>query len=586
MGEFNVTGPDKKVYRVTVPEGATQDQAIEYVQKKYYGGGGAQQPTAEDGFWNTVKGLGEAGISGLAGGLEGALGLPGDVERGVDWLADKTAKGIGGALGLKPKRSQEEVDKRMERAGHAFPTSGEVGDVVQKATTATMGEEAGKVASGRYEPKHWWESYLKTGAEFLPGAALPGGEASLLRRLTLYGLVPAAASETAGQFTKGGPWETAARIATGLAAGAGTAAFDRAGAIAAASHDQIEARASQLYDAFDRSGHRINARSFQDEMIAMGRELYSQGLARNLPGTSDNVHGRLWNAFITLTREGDRIANAGGSIPLTAIQRWRRILKAPGGDFNNPDMQRLTAVARDHLDRWIQGLRPQDIVGGADPRLAVRQLQAAQRLWHVNRKMDLINDVLNSAELRGYANYTQAGWQTAAKQLFKNLALDRKRFAAFSPDEQEAITNIVRLGPTEWITRLLGKMAIRGQVSLIGMLHVMGAAGAGLHAFGLPGIVGGAAAAGIGEATRAISHGITHAKVNDMSELVRRGAGMGGRAPPRARGAANPAFWGGQATGAGGAIVQWHGLKYRRTPDGRLELIPGQSLTNYNTNLQ
>src|SRR6516164_1888096 len=44
MGQFDVTGPDKKTYRVTVPEGATQDQAIDYVKKKYYGGATDQPP--------------------------------------------------------------------------------------------------------------------------------------------------------------------------------------------------------------------------------------------------------------------------------------------------------------------------------------------------------------------------------------------------------------------------------------------------------------------------------------------------------------------------------------------------------------
>jgi len=197
--------------------------------------------------------------------------------------------------------------------------------------------------------------------------------------------------------------------------------------------------------------------------------------------------------------------------------------------------------------------------------------------------MDLINDIMSSAELRGFANYTQAGWQQAAKQLFRKLLDTPKKIAAFSPDEREAIRNIVARGPAEFITWLIGKMAIRGQVSLIGMLHVAGAAGGGFHAFGLPGLVAGGVAAAGGELSRAVSHGITHAKVRDMSELVRRGAGMGGRAPPRGRGFVNPAFYGGQATGGTGALVQWHGLMYEQTPDGQLHLLPGQSLRAYDT---
>jgi hypothetical protein len=62
-----------------------------------------------------------------------------------------------------------------------------------------------------HEPQTTAGEYGQTFGEFLPSAI--GGPSTMLRA----GLIPALSSETAGQFTKGTPYETAARIAGGLA---------------------------------------------------------------------------------------------------------------------------------------------------------------------------------------------------------------------------------------------------------------------------------------------------------------------------------------------------------------------------------
>jgi hypothetical protein len=239
------------------------------------------------------------------------------------------------------------------------------------------------------------------------------------------------------------------------------------------------------------------------------------------------------------------------------------------GDFTNPDGQRLSAIMRDHLDGWFAGLGPRDVTNLRNPQQAIGQLRRARLLWHVVRKHDILDEIFQKAERRASASYTMAGEQTALKQLFQALANNRKKFSVFAPDEQAAIDDIIRTGRSEYLMRLLGKMAIRSQLSMVGVaLNTATFGGAGL------------VMAGIGETAKRASEAITTRKARDLSEMVRRAAGTG-QAPPAGLGRANPAFWGGQATGAGGALVRWHGLLYQQTPDGRLQIVPGQSLRSY-----
>ncbi|MBN9001565.1 MAG: hypothetical protein J0H75_05675 [Rhizobiales bacterium] len=66
------------------------------------------------------------------------------------------------------------------------------------------------------------EQYAETMGRFVPAAAVTAGEGAvlpLLRNIGLFGLIPGAASEAAGQVFKGGPMEGPARVAAGLGAG-------------------------------------------------------------------------------------------------------------------------------------------------------------------------------------------------------------------------------------------------------------------------------------------------------------------------------------------------------------------------------
>lgn len=185
--------------------------------------------------------------SGLASAAAGTLGMAGDVRS----LLSAGTSALGGKLGVEPDKVQAFKDLMskaagMTGAGRVFtdaPTSRQIKD------TATD-----PIVSPDYEPQTTVGSYLKTGAEFLPGMAV-GGPRALLPRFATNVAAPAIASETAGQITKGTEAEPYARAAGALLGGAGanklanTMAEARALKTATPSLADVKSEATNAYDA-------------------------------------------------------------------------------------------------------------------------------------------------------------------------------------------------------------------------------------------------------------------------------------------------------------------------------------------------
>lgn len=149
-----------------------------------------------------------AGV-GLGRGVISMLGTPGDIGHlasvSTDYIADK--------LGASPESTQEfkklfvdQAKRSPVLAPFTMPGSQELTKGIEQNITGDF-----------YKPQNKTEEYLETGGSFLP-AALPG-PASLAKKLMLQAAVPAVASETAGQMTKGTAAEPWARAAAGLGTG-------------------------------------------------------------------------------------------------------------------------------------------------------------------------------------------------------------------------------------------------------------------------------------------------------------------------------------------------------------------------------
>ncbi|MEN3208649.1 hypothetical protein PUR23_01205 [Methylorubrum populi] len=168
--------------------------------------------------------VGDVVQSAGAGIIRGAASLPdlpqtvlGLAEAGIGYVTDKVAKGARALAGKAPLSEAEIAQARAATKG-ALPSPSELPMPGQTAIAAL------EAATGKlYEPQTTVGEYARTVGEFLPGAG------KSIATAVRNALVPAAASETAGQITKGTEAEPVARLVGGVAGGAAQAFTRRPG---------------------------------------------------------------------------------------------------------------------------------------------------------------------------------------------------------------------------------------------------------------------------------------------------------------------------------------------------------------------
>lgn len=198
MATFQITGPDGKKYRV---QGENAEGALKAVQSM--GQGQAPMSTTED----VVRSAGAGARSGIEM-LLGSFGDVGTMQANVaGWAADK--------LGASP-----EVKDWAEwgaRRATPFGMAPDTEFVQENVTDPTIGDAL------KHDPQTTAGEYTKTAVEFAPAAL--GNRASLVRRGAQV-LVPAIASETAGQLTEGTAAEPWARAIAAVLGGGTVAATE------------------------------------------------------------------------------------------------------------------------------------------------------------------------------------------------------------------------------------------------------------------------------------------------------------------------------------------------------------------------
>jgi hypothetical protein len=207
---LHIQAPDGST--IEFPAG-TSDDVIKGVMAKEYGG--PKESASAD--------VAKSGGIGLAKGVIGLAGFPGDMSNllaqgsqyASNFIADKTGLDRGPQIGEGPKTLSGLITGEQPKAtwsGNFLPTSGGIQNAIESQT----GEF--------YKPKTTAGEYTQTAGEFAP--ALFGGEGTLIPRaveaipkLFTRVAVPSVTSETAGQLTKGTPFEPWARVAGGILGG-------------------------------------------------------------------------------------------------------------------------------------------------------------------------------------------------------------------------------------------------------------------------------------------------------------------------------------------------------------------------------
>lgn len=480
MTQFRITAPDGTVYNVTAPEGATEQDALARVQAQHQpatqAGGADTQPAVPSmpmtGRYGAVKPswgqqlqaspIGEIGY-GLKMGLQGPaqLGLHAAADlTGNPTLKDITQRGDAGMA--QDTRSQQLARTLMET--DKMPTwanPGEmIGEGVAQAPIAALGGPGGAIGGaifGALSPvkdakdNFWGQKAVQTGSSAMIGKTLG----------RLGADVPQAPTKS-----------------------------------------ELNSMSQDAFKASEDMGVIIPGKKLQPLVEKTQNDLAELAI--------DEVNQP--KAFRAFTRLADVAKNE--NVTLKGLETVRKT--AQNVLTSQDKTERMMAhTIIDNIDDYVHGggLKPEDTLSG-NPQVAGAMLQEGRDLWRRKSNAETIERLIEKAKNRTGANYTVAGYETALRQQFSNLAGNEKAMRFFKPDEKAAILKVVRGGPVENTLRFFGKFAPRG------LLGTVMSAGAGAA---MGGDLGMLAFPAVGEVGRFAATAGTLRNVHVADELMRAG---------------------------------------------------------------
>lgn len=140
---------------------------------------------------------------GLAEGAIGLAGMPGDIRE----LASTVTSAIGNKLGISPRN----IQGFKNVTSSVFQNAPIIGGVSTAPTSSDIRHGVENYTGEFYKPQTVAGEYANTVGQFAPAALL--GPGSLAKKAISQTIIPALASETAGQITKGTGFEPYARLA-------------------------------------------------------------------------------------------------------------------------------------------------------------------------------------------------------------------------------------------------------------------------------------------------------------------------------------------------------------------------------------
>ena len=164
--------------------------------------------------------------------------------------------------------------------------------------------------------------------------------------------------------------------------------------------------------------------------------------------------------------------------------------KATGG--------RSGKFAGDALELWddyVNNLKVSDIANAKNPNVAISALKNARAAYGKSKKVETLEDLLTSAELRGEVNYTQAGVEQGIRQKLRALVENPKQMRYFTNGEQDMLRAVAKGGPVNNLLRWVGKVSPSSIVGLGAGTYVAGSTLGPAAAAAVPIIGAGAKAA-------------------------------------------------------------------------------------------
>lgn len=496
MAKYRVTGPDGKSYEVTAPEGASEQDIMNYVQSQ------VSSPSSQP-------------VSGRA-----PLSIPLPPDRpapSANPIADDPK--LRAFMGATSKDAN--IARIMDPTVRALASGATFGAADNLAAAASTATGVGGQPGATYD-QNLAAEYAKTDAmppetrlagELIgagaTGAGLARAGVSLLRgaRATVPSLVTRGAVEggaygAAHGFGHGRGQENRATGALenamlGAVTGGATGVFARAATRKLPENVTrgIRDKAKAAYAASEKAGVIVKADSVANLTKNIQQQLAEAGIDASL-------HPKALAAFNRLQQAGTE------NQTLSGLDIVRQVIKDVGA---SPDAgeRRLARIMVNSLDDYIAGLGGGDVLTGSTSR-AVGSLRQARQLWMRASKGDIIGGLMERAGNRA-GQFTGSGYENALRTEFRGLAQNAAKMRGFTVEEQDLIRRVARGGPLGNALRWVGKLAPRGIVSMA----LSGGAGAAIG--GAPGAV---ALPLIGEVGRAGATAITSRSAKKVLEKV------------------------------------------------------------------
>jgi len=496
MPDFTFTSPEGKKYTVKGPEGATQEQAYEMLQRQL--GGDEQQPSAFADFFRSMP----------RKILEGMIG--------TSSAAAQAELGTVGVEASSPQQQLKDIEthvtgKLPEPAGRAGKYGGEIAQVLTHPLTYAGG---GSLA-------------LKAG---LGVASAVGGEAGAQ-------MLESSGHPLLGRFigsTVGG---------TGAAAVTMEAVLGRLARLLP-NHDAIRQGANNLYTALRQSGTQLSPEGSSllhgtiiddlesdvfrrrnvgetfaavDELMGIGTSAATaeRAVARRGDAAVQALHSGSTEAEISAARQAQG-ATAGVTTSVAELDTVRQLLTNIAGTNVNANERNAARRALDQIDAFLMNV-PDHLIVSGNPRADAEMLRRAQAMWSVHKNMELVERATVTAQRRASASGTGANAINTARQEIRKI-IDSERKSRGLP--QNVRDQMERLVAGTWMTNSMrwgSKFAPTGAVSAMSDVVI----GHGLKTGG-PAL--GWLVAGGGFLSKILGEYLTDRQMRQVFELMRRAA--------------------------------------------------------------
>lgn len=372
------------------------------------------------------------------------LGLSDYAQAGMNYAADKAQGLTTGEYGKSFEQDLQAQRAQNKAQRQASPVTSYVAEVLGGLTSPAF-QGTGKI------------SVTNPAARGGGMTGVVDAATSKLPRYAQYGAQGAAAGAMSGagnaQSEQGGVpsvGDLAKSVATNTAIGAATGVIVPAAIEGGAklvgktanmlatkaptmTQDEFKAAAQAGYKAAEDAGVYIKPEDFQKFVAALPDEL--NGYHPDVTPTA----GKIVNV---LQKAGEK-----GPITLDALDNLRSI--ASGASISrDANEARLAGAITHKIDDFVEGLKPENILLGADDaKGAVDALTNARQLWKTYSKMKTVSDIVDTGDLLNDPNWIKAQFRAIVKNPTK---LNR-----YTEAEKKAIADVARTGTLEKVLKII-----------------------------------------------------------------------------------------------------------------------------------